>query len=379
MSVIAGLRAAGQPTVAAWGSYQLGQVERARGRLDAAVLTHQQALQITALPGGPPLPAGGPAYVGLGEVAYQRNELDTALRQVDEGITLCRQFVYTPPLAAGLVTLAWIRQAADDPAGALEAMAEAGRASPGPGGLLNPVMAQRARLLLAQGDLAGAASWAKSCGLRPDDEPDYAQEPGFLVLARVLLAEGHAGQALTLLDRLQAVAAAQDRAGSLIELGALRALALAASGEQGAAADALAAALALGCPQGYVRVFADEGPPMAALIGRLIADRRAGQAREGIPINCLARLRCAFDARHAGQDPGPGLAAAVPGIIEPLTSREQQVLSMLAAGSPNQVIAAQLVVSLDTVKKHVTHILGKLGAVNRTQAVARARALGLIP
>ena len=73
------------------------------------------------------------------------------------------------------------------------------------------------------------------------------------------------------------------------------------------------------------------------------------------------------------------MAAAVPGIIEPLTSREQQVLSMLAAGSPNQVIAAELVVSLDTVKKHVTHILGKLGAVNRTQAVARARALGLIP
>ena len=73
------------------------------------------------------------------------------------------------------------------------------------------------------------------------------------------------------------------------------------------------------------------------------------------------------------------MAAAVPGIVEPLTSREQQVLSMLAAGHSNQFIASELVVTLDTVKKHVTHILGKLGAVNRTEAVARARALNLIP
>ena len=114
---------------------------------------------MTAVPGRPPLPAAGPAYVGLGEVAYQRDELDTALRHITEGITLCRQFVYIPPLATGLVTLAWLRQAGGDPAGALAAIGEARQASPGPAGLLNPVPAQRARLLLAQGDLAGAARW----------------------------------------------------------------------------------------------------------------------------------------------------------------------------------------------------------------------------
>ena len=121
----------GQPTVTAWGGYQLGQVQRAQGRLDAAARTYQQALETTAVTGRPALPAAGPAYVGLGEVAYQRNELDIALRHVTEGIALCGQFVYTPPLAAGLVTLAWIRQATGDPAGALAAIAEAGRASPG--------------------------------------------------------------------------------------------------------------------------------------------------------------------------------------------------------------------------------------------------------
>ena len=212
--------------------------------------------------------------MGLGEVAYERNELDTALRHVTEGIALCRQFVYTPPLAAGLVTLAWIRQATGDPAGALDAIGEAMRAAPIPAGLLNPVPAQRARLLLAQGNLTGAARWTTDRGLAADDEPDYPRERGHLVLARVLLAQGRPGQALALLDRLHAAALSQDRIGSVIEAGALRALALAASGEEAAAVDTLAGVLTLACPQGYVRVFADEGAPMAALLGRLVAAQR---------------------------------------------------------------------------------------------------------
>ena len=119
---IAGVAAAGQATVAAWGGCRLGQVQRARGRPDAAVLTSEQALEAAAGPGDAPLPASGPAYVGLAEVAYQRNELDLALGYATEGVALCRQFVYTPPLAAGLVTLGWIRQATGDRTGALAAI-----------------------------------------------------------------------------------------------------------------------------------------------------------------------------------------------------------------------------------------------------------------
>ena len=377
-SSIAGWRAADRPTFTAYAGYHLGQIQRAQGRLDAAARTCWQALEITAPPGRPPLPAAGPAYVGLGEVAYQRNELDTALRHVTEGVALCRQFVHTAPLATGLVTLAWIRQASGDPAGALEAIGEAVRAEPGPVGLLNPVPAQHARLLLAQGDLAGAASWAQEQGLAAGDEPDYPREAGYLVLARVLLAQGLPGQALALLDRLHAAAAAQGRAGSVIEAGALRPLALAASGQEAAAVAALAEALTLACPQGYVRVFADEGPPMAALAGRLIAAQRSGQAAAGVPLGYLARLLRAFGSEHAVPDTEPG-TAAVPGIVEPLTSRELEVLGLLAAGRSNQAIAGQLVVTLDTVKKHVSHVLDKLGAANRTEAVARARELDLIP
>ena len=378
VSGMAGWQAAGQPTITAWGCYELGQVQRARGRLDAAVRTCRQALEFTAAPGQPPLPAAGPAYVGLAEVAYQRNEMDTALRHVTEGIALSRQFVYTTPLAAGLVTLAWIRQATGDPAGALEAIGEAMQAAPGPPGLLNPVPAQRARLMLAQGDVTEAAWWTTESGLAAGDEPAYRREPGYLVLARVLLAQGQPGQALALLDRLHAAAVTQDRTGSVIEAGALRALALAASGEEADAVAALAGALTLACPQGHVRIFADEGPPMAALLGRLVAAQRSGQAAEGVSLGCLARLQRAFDSKHTPPDPRPG-TAPVAGIVERLTGRELEVLGLLAAGRSNQAIASQLVVTLDTVKKHVSHLLDKLGAANRTEAVIRARELGLIP
>ena len=196
------------------------------------------------------------------------------------------------------------------------------------------------------------------------------------MLARVLLAQGEAEQALALLGRLRAVAAAQDRAGSLIEIGALRALALAARGEERAAVDALAGALVIACPQGYVRVFADEGPPMAALLGRLITAQRTGRAAADVPLGYLVWLQRAFDTGHPATEPGP---VAVSGIVAPLTSRELEVLLMLAAGRSNQAIARELVVTLDTVKKHVGHVLCKLGAANRTEAVARARELSVIP
>ena len=119
---------------------------------------------------------------------------------------------------------------------------------------------------------------------------------------------------------------------------------------------------------------------MAALLGQLIASQRAGKAAASVPLGCLARLHRAFDVGHTVSGSRYGTApSAVPGLVEQLTSRELEVLGMLAAGKSNQAIANQLVVALDTVKKHVSHLLGKLGAANRTEAVTRARELGLIP
>jgi LuxR family maltose regulon positive regulatory protein len=117
---------------------------------------------------------------------------------------------------------------------------------------------------------------------------------------------------------------------------------------------------------------------MAALLARLIAAQRSGGAAAEVPLGCLARLQRALAAPGVAPDAGRGSVTAVPGLVDQLTSRELEVLEMLAAGSSNQVIASQLVVTLDTVKKHVSHVLGKLGAANRTEAVARARELSLI-
>jgi LuxR family maltose regulon positive regulatory protein len=319
----------------------------------------------------------------MAEVAYQRDELDATLQSLTDGIALSRQLTSTQTLATGLATLAWIRQAGGDAAGALDAIEEAGRVAPSPtlAALVNPVPAQRARLLLAQGDLAAATRWTDERGLDPDDQPSYPREPEYLVLARVLLAGGQADRALRLLQRWHALAAAQERAGSVIELQALQALAQAARGDHPAALAALAEALRLGATEGYLRVFVDEGQPMATLVGKLLAIRH-GQPTvvDAVPRDYLSRLVAAFEG--AGLAPRPPTrrgAVRVAGLLEPLSAREQEVLGLLAAGHTNQEIAQELVVTLETVKSHVGHLLDKLGVTNRTQAVGRARELGLLP
>src|SRR5499427_436661 len=352
--------------------YELGLVQRARGCLGAALHTYQQALQTTGGAGQEP-PFAGMAHVGAAEVLYERDELPAAHEHAAQGVALCRQLAYTQPLATGLALLARIRWAQGDAAGALDAIGQAERVglSPQIAALHNPVPAWRARLLLASGEVAAAARWASRRGLRADDEPAYPREREYLALARVLLAEHDPGQALGLLDRLHAKAAAQQRTGSIIEAAALRALALAGSGDLAAASASLAEALALAAPEGYIRVFADEGAPMARLVGRLTAAQRAGLVvfPRPVPQRYLDRLIRAFQPAAA---PPAARGTAMTGLAEPLSDRELEVLRLLAAGKSNQQIADELVVTLATVKKHVGHILGKLTAGNRTQAVARA-------
>ena len=372
-------REAGNRNLAGWGSFYLGQVQRAQGRLDAAAATYRQTLEITTTKGGTQTPGAGIAYVGLAELAYQRNQLDTAAEYLATGIPLCRLFTFTPPLATALVTLAWTRQATGDKGGAREAIDEAARIAPAAGrpGPLNPVGAQHARLLLAQGDIDAARRWTAERGLAASGELDYAEELTYLVLARVMLADGRAEETLALLNRMHALAVAQRRVGSVIELRALQALALASGGDDAAALNSLADALAQASAESYVRVFMDEGAHMRSLLGRLLSSQRSGEAAlRAVPRGYLARLMRAFD--NAPSTPGDARASAGPGLVEPLTRREVEVLQEMAEGKSNRRIAEDLVVTLDTVKKHVSHVLDKLGAANRTEAVVRGRQLGLI-
>ena len=261
-------------------------------------------------------------------------------------------------------------------------MEEAERVLPDPTliDLFNPAPAQAARLALAQGRLDDAARWIRDRGLGPEDELRYTHEREYLVLARLLVASQTPERALRLLERLAAAAAAQQRTGSLIEVRVVQALARAAASDQLGGLAALAEAVALGAPEGYVRVFADEGAPMEALLGKLrTAPPRQVEAAGGIPPGYLARLAGAVGQEGPLALPEPRGGAVLPGPVEPLTTRELEVLELLAAGEPNQAIAEELVITLHTVKRHVTHILAKLGAANRTQAVTRARELGLLP
>jgi LuxR family maltose regulon positive regulatory protein len=384
-SSIAGWRTASQraPAAAALGYHCLGLVQRDQGRLEAALATYREALAVAAETDGPAPPIAGVAYTGMAGVLYERGDLDSALKHATDGIDLCRQLVYTPPLVAGLLTLAWVRQAQGDRAGALDAVGQAERLqlSPVAVGLLNPVPAERARLALAQGDVDAAVRWARGRGLRAEDEPSYPRQHEHLVLARVLLARQVPEQALGLLERLHAGAAAQGRTGSVIEVRALQALALSAGGDQDGALAALAEAIALAAPEGYLRVFVDEGSPMAALLRQLLADRRQDRpAAAAAPRDHLARLVDAFE--QAGLPVRPPVrrgGVVVTGLVEPLTERELDVLRLLSAGAPNRAIAEDLVITLDTVKRHLSHLFSKLEVANRTQAVTRARELGLLP
>jgi LuxR family maltose regulon positive regulatory protein len=362
--LVARWRSVGESSLAARCCRFVSQVQSDQGRLDTAFRTYAQLVAIAEDTDQPRPPVAGYGYVGMAEIAYQRDELGDALRYVTEGLARGRQLSENEPLASGLVVLAWIRQAEGDRAGAVAAIEEAERSAPSPftANLFNPIPAQRARLLLAQGDVSFAAQWAAERGLSPDDEPSYLREREYLVLVRLLLAQRRPAEALALLERLYGPAAGQERTGNVIELLALRALALALSGSPAEAADVLTEALGLGCQPGYIRVFADEGAPMAELLSRV----------EGVPADYLARVLAACQRNV------PGARRQAQGLVDPLTVRELEVLALLAEGAANQGIADQLVVTLDTVKKHVTHVLAKLGVANRTEAVARARQIGLI-
>jgi LuxR family transcriptional regulator, maltose regulon positive regulatory protein len=371
-------RAAADPYPLMTSCFMLGRVQRARGELRAALRTYREALRFATEGGRLLVYHAAEAHLGLAEVLYERDQLDEALKHATKSVELGRQVIGFQLPVLSLVTLGWIRQAMGDRDGALEAMNEACQMHQGTEvvTLHHPAPAERARLLLAQGRAGEAERWTQERGLTGEDEISYAGERDYLVLAGVLLARPDPDRALRLLKRLDALAESQDRKESLIQIRAVRSLALQSAEDHRGAVAMLADALSLARPEGYIRVFADEGPPMAALLRSLVGARRRGSGASvaGATREHLIRVVQAFGS--AGQS--EKAASASTALIEPLTSRELEILRFIAAGRRNREIAQELVVTLDTVKKHVSSILGKLGASSRTQAVGRARELGLI-
>jgi LuxR family maltose regulon positive regulatory protein len=373
-------RAAPDPHPLMTTCYPLGAVQRAQGELGAALRTFREGLRWAAGGGRFSPLVECEAHIGIAQVLYARNQLDDALRHATEAVRLGRQVVESFLLALGLDALAWIHLAMGNAQASGAAMDEAYAMLPDTAIArhIYPGAGWRARLLLALGRDGEVARWTEERGLTVDDAVDYQRERDYLVLARVLLAQQEPDGALRLLERLDALAAAQGRTESLIEITALRSLATQAAGDHQGALTVLTEALTLARPEGYVRVFADQGPPMAALLQSLIRARQRGRAvaASRAARDHLNRVARAFRS-PIGQPERPAPAAS--GLPEPLTGRELEVLGLVAAGRPNREIADELVVTLETVKKHLSHVFDKLGAANRSEAVARARKLRLIP
>jgi LuxR family transcriptional regulator, maltose regulon positive regulatory protein len=274
-------RAASDPHTLMTTCYPLGAVQRARGEFGTALRTFQEGLRF-ATEGGRFAPNHEcEAHIGIAQVLYARDELDDALRHASEAVTLGRQVVESFLLALALDAKAWIHQAMGDIEAASAAMDDAYGILPTTAVArhIYPGEAWRARLLLALGRSGEAARWTVDHRLTADDALSYQRERDYLVLVRVLLVRQDPVGALRLLGRLEALAESQGRTESLIEARALRSLATHAAGDHQGALTALAEALALARPEGYVRVFADEGPPMAAPLQSLVRARQRGEPR----------------------------------------------------------------------------------------------------
>jgi LuxR family maltose regulon positive regulatory protein len=321
------------------------------------------------------------SQVGVATVLHERDELDEAATEATAGVERCRRLAYALPLVDGLVVLARILQAQGDRDGALAAIQEAATVLPEAGDRRVPRGVQRAELALALGDVGAAADWVRYRGLSVDDDAVHPRDAEYRLLARVLIAEGDPRPVAPMLERWRALAVTQGRRSAVLAAQVLASLALAACHDEAAARTSLAEALVLAAPEGHLRVFLAEGAPMAALLRPLLVDRRLDDLTGpgGVPRAFLARLVAGFDRQGTPVLPAarPG-AATVPGLIEPLSARELEVLGLVAAGRPNRAIAEQLFIGVDTVKRHVSHLFVKLGVGNRTEAVARARTLGLL-
>ncbi|HSL69046.1 MAG TPA: hypothetical protein VK864_02335, partial [Longimicrobiales bacterium] len=253
--------------------FPLGRVRHARGKLEDALRTYEEGLRFaTESSVLPNLYHAAESHLGMAQVFYERDQLDRAIDHVNAGLEFGRRVVDVTTPLLGLVTLAWIHQARGEHESALAALTEACRlrSSPEVIAMWNPAPSERARLLLLQGRIDEATRWTRERGLKPDDPLSYARDRDYLVLARVLVAQGAQERALRVLDRLNGLAEPQGRVHSLIQIRTLRALAMQAAGHHAEAVSELADALALARPPGFIRVFADEGAPVAALLRRLL-------------------------------------------------------------------------------------------------------------
>jgi LuxR family maltose regulon positive regulatory protein len=359
-------------------------LELQRGNLDEAQAAAERALALAEATAAPPGSPGGVAVRGIADmwtvlarVAWERGRTEEAAQHLGRAGDLGE--------AAGLpqqpyrwrVAMAHLRESEGDAAAAAALLAEAERLfnsdfSPN----VRPVPAVLARLHLRIGDVAAARSWAAAARVSADDDLDYLREYEHLTLARLLLLEHHAtgdphhlDQAAELLERLQVAATAAERTAARVEALLLLAVAADAAGSADEALSRVQAAAELTRPGAWVRPFLDAGPRAVELLGQLRGEARLMEA--------LAAAVGGTRRPAAQRVQGPPSAGGVEPLVEPLSSRELDVLRLLGSDLDGPAIARHLGVSLPTVRTHTQHIYAKLGVNNRRAAVRRAHQLHL--
>jgi LuxR family maltose regulon positive regulatory protein len=373
---MAQLQMAGNISDAVGGVIALADIRITQGRLHDAMHTYEKTLQLARENGTPALRGTADMFVGLSELARERNDLQGAQellqRSRDQGEhTGFPRYPYRWRIA-----LARIREAQGDLAGALVMLEEAeplyvSDFFPN----VSPVAARKVRVWITQGKLDGGLNWIHQRGLSTNDEMSYLREFEHITLARVLLAqsrhdpsEGNTEEALAFLARLLQAAEAGGRMGSAIEIMVLQALAYSARGDLPAALSALERALKLAEPEDYIRIFLDEGADMAGLL-------REAAVRKIAPDYTDRLLKAFEDQSRATQDSSYELASQP--LLEPLSQRELHVLRLLKTELSGPEIARELMVGLSTVRTHTKSIYSKLGVNSRRAAVRRAEELGL--
>ena len=381
---MAGLRRVGHVADTFGCAIALADIRRRQGRLGDAMHTYEQALQLASEQGGSVLRGTADMYVGISEIHRERNDLPTATQYLLRSQELGEHLGLPQNPYRWRVAMARIREAEGDLGAALDLLNEAERLYVSdffPN--VRPVPAWRARVWVEQGALGEALGWARERGLSVDDDLSYLREFEHITLVRVLLAqpraeraEGSIDEATQLLDRLLQAAEEGGRTGSVIEILVLQALAHQTQGDLPAALGSLESALTLAEPEGYVRVFADEGAPMAILLRA--AARVAPGEQKGIARDDVRRLLAAVDKTEDSPPVSQGLPEDRQGLVEPLSKRELEVLRLLGTDLDGPDIARELVVSLNTVRTHTKNIYAKLGVNNRRAAVRRAEQLDLL-
>jgi LuxR family maltose regulon positive regulatory protein len=361
----------------------LGELFLRQGQLDAAEALLQASLEAQRDPGGAPFPIAGNLCVRLGLVRYERDDRAGAALLLEQGRRGGELMANAWMLEPASLALAWLRFGEGDPAaahGLLDAL-EALAARLGRTERPDQIDALRARLRLAEGDLAAVRAWLVQEEGRLGHPYRPMQLPIALTRARALTALGRSAEAVALLDPLLAAAAATGRVGHQIQLLVVRALALQAAGDQDQAVTVLYQALEQGATRGYVRSFLDEGPAVAALLAQNVERRTQSDPARALTERLLDAFHSAGSA-SAASDSGEAVLRSTLYALrlpEPLTPRELELLRLIDAGLSNQAIAEQLVLTVGTVKWYLNHLYAKLGVRGRTQALARARALGLLP